>query len=799
MIRNYLLSGLRNLVKHRFYSIINVAGLGLGIAASLLLVSWIIHELSYDRFHKDADQIYRASLEYSFGGQTAKTSVSPTALLPALEKNFPEVEEGVRIYNPSSWSPYIVRNGANVFQEGKFFYADSTFFNVFSFTLLDGDPLTALQKPQSVILTRATAKKYFGNDDVVGKSLEVNNVMYTVTGVLKDIPTNSIINFDFLGSFSSLRQSTELIWWSANYETYVRLARATDVKSLTAKTQELVKKEIASDLTNPGDYVRYNFIRLTDIYLKSDMGEWAKVSDIKYIYIFGAIACLVLLIACINYVNLATARAADRAKEVGIRKVVGAMRKQLLLQFTGESLIITLISLAIAFLLVRLALPAFNDITGKSFAADIIFSRAFIGISLIAALIISIAAGAYPAIAITAFKPVTVLKGNFKTSRKGIWLRQGLVVFQFCISTILVIGTLVVIKQLDFLQQKKLGYDKENTIIVPLDKKGEQVYEQMRTEILRTGVASFVGRAAESPTSIDGGYSLNVQGGSNGPGMLVNAMSVDAEFIPALGMEFIDGRNFTEAEIRKASADTTYSSFSFIVNESALKELAISSEKAVGLPVNMNDRKGVIVGVLKDFHFAPLHKKIGPLVLFDQDDEYKNIFIKLKSGNIPEAVSKIKNIHNQLMSHRPFEFEFIDQQYNAMYDNEQRMGKISTVFSLLAIVIASLGLLGLVSFSAAQKTKEIGIRKVLGASSSSIVLLISKDFTRLLIIALISGFPIAYWIMDKWLDDFAYKTDIGIWPILVSSILSILIAFGTASYQAIKAALVNPADTLRNE
>ena len=799
MIRNYLLTGFRNLAKYRFYSIINVTGLGLGIAASLLLVSWIIHELSYDRFHKDADQIYRSSLEYSFGGQTAKTSVSPTALLPALQKNFPEVEEGVRIYNPSSWSPYIVRTGENVFQEEKFFYADSTFFNVFSFTLLDGDPVTALQKPQSVILTSSTAKKYFGSEDVVGKSLEVNNVIYTVTGLLKDIPTNSIIDLDFLGSFSSLRQSKELIWWSANYETYVRLASTTDIKSLTAKTEALVKKEIASDLANPGDYVRYNFMRLTDIYLKSEMSEWANVSDIKYIYIFGAIACLVLLIAGINYVNLATARAADRAKEVGIRKVVGAMRRQLLLQFTGESLIITLISLAVAFLVVRLALPAFNDITGKSFAGGIIFSSTFIGLSFIAAFIISIAAGAYPAIAITSFRPVTVLKGNFKTSRKGIWLRQGLVVFQFCISTILVIGTLVVIKQLNFLQQKKLGYDKENTIIVPLDRKGEKIYDQLRTEILRTGVASFMGRAAESPTSIDGGYSLNVQSGANGPGMLVNAMSVDAEFIPTLGMEFNAGRNFTEAEIKKASADTTYSSFSFIVNESALKELAIDSEKAIGLPVNMNDRKGVIVGVLKDFHFAPLHKKIGPLVLFDQEDEYKNVFIKLKSRNISESISMIKDIHNQLITHRPFEYDFIDQQYNAMYDNEQRMGKISTVFSLLAIVIACLGLLGLVSFSAAQKTKEIGIRKVLGASSSSIVLLISKDFTRLLIIALIAGFPIAYWIMDKWLDDFAYKTDIGIWPVLVSALLSILIAFGTASYQAVKAALINPADTLRNE
>ncbi|HEX6891946.1 MAG TPA: ABC transporter permease [Chryseolinea sp.] len=799
MIKNYILIGFRNLVKHRFYSIINVAGLGLGIAASLLLVSWIIHELSYDRFHRDADHIYRSSLEYSFGGQTAKTSVSPTKLLPTLQKNFAEVEDGVRLYNPSTWSPYIVKNKENVFQEGKFFYADSTFFNVFSFALIEGDPLTALKEPNSVILTRSTAKKYFGNEDVIGKTLEVNSTAYNITGLLDDIPTNSIIDLDFLGSFSSLPQSKEQIWWSANYETYVRLAPSTDIKTLTEKTEAIVRKELASELASPGDYVRYNFMRLTDIYLRSDMSEWAKVSDIKYIYIFGAIACLVLLIACINYINLATARAADRAKEVGIRKVVGAMRNQLLLQFIGESLIITLLSLCVGFLMVRLALPAFTDITGKSFAGGIIFSPLFMGISVLIAFIIALAAGAYPAIAITSFKPVSVLKGSFKTSRRGTWLRQGLVVFQFCISTILVIGTLVVVKQLDFLQQKKLGYDRENTLIIPLDGKTDKVYNELKTEVMRTGVASNIARATESPTFIAAGYSLNVQDGSDAPGMIVTAMSVDAEFIPTLGMEFATGRNFTEADIVKAQKDTTSSSYSFIINESTLRELSIDTEKAIGLRVSMNGRKGEIIGVLKDFHFAPLHKKIGPLVLFNQVSDYHNIFIKLKSGDITESVASVKRIYNQLVPHRPFEYQFIDQRYNSLYDNEQRMAKINTVFALLAIVIACLGLLGLVSFSAAQKTKEIGIRKVLGATASSIVLLITKDFTRLVVIALMIGFPIAYWIMDKWLSDFAYKTEIGLSPVLLSSLLCVVIAFGTASYQAVKAALINPADTLRNE
>jgi putative ABC transport system permease protein len=423
----------------------------------------------------------------------------------------------------------------------------------------------------------------------------------------------------------------------------------------------------------------------------------------------------------------------------------------------------------------------------------------FIAIAAVLAILIAFAAGAYPAIAITSFKPVSVLKGSFKTSRKGIWLRQGLVVFQFCVSTILVIGTLVVIKQLEYLQDKKLGYSKDNTLVVPSDKKTAEVYEQLRTELLRTEAATHVGRATESPTAIAGGYSIKIEEGSSGPGMIVTAMSIDQEFIPTLGMELVAGRNITEADIRKAAADTTSSSRSFILNESAIQELGLSNEKAVGMRVNMNGRTGEIVGVVKDFHFAPLHRKIGPLVLFDENDIYNTIFIKIDGKNTTESVASIKKVYGQLISHRPFDFDFIDQQYASMYNNEQRMGKINSVFSLLAIVIACLGLLGLVSFSAAQKTKEIGIRKVLGATSSNIVYLITKDFTRLVILALMIGFPIAYWIMGKWLDDFAYRTEIGIWPVVISSLLCIAIAFGTASYQAVKAAFVNPADTLRNE
>ena len=801
MFRNYLLISLRSLRKHRSYSIINIAGLGLGLAACLLLVTWIVHELSYDKFHDQASRIYRSSLEYSFGGQTAKTAVSPTALLPTLEKNFAEVETGVRVYNPSSWNPFIVRRGETLFQEGKFFYADSTFFKIFSFPLISGNATTALTEPNSVVLTRTTAKKYFGEEDPMGKTLQVNNDKdYLVTGVMDDVPSNSLLQFDFVGSFSSLAASKEQIWWSANYQTFVLLAPGTNVQSLTNKTSELVKKALANELTNPGDYVKYNFFPLTDIYLRSDMNENQPVGSIQYVYIFGVIAFLVLSIACINYVNLATARAADRAKEVGIRKVIGAMRKQLFTQFIGESIIITLLALAVAFLLSRLALPAFESITGKSFAANLLYSTPFVSAAVAATLVIAFVAGAYPALAITSFKPVSVLKGNFKTSGKGVWLRKSLVVFQFCISIMLIVGTMVVIRQLDYLQEKKLGYQKENTVILPLDRKTEKVFPALKSELLRSGAVASVARATESPIAIKGGYSINLQQGStNEQGMIVTAMAIDEEFIPTLGITLATGRNFTEADMQKTKADTTGNSYTFIVNESTLRELSLEIDKAVGTKVGLNGRKGEIIGVAKDFHFAPLHQKISPLVLFTEDNQYSYIFAKLKGTDTPAALAQMKQVCQTLTPHRPFEYTFLDQDYAALYQNEQRMRTLSTTFAGLTVVIACLGLLGLVSFSAAQKTKEIGIRKVLGATASSIVLLITKDFTRLVLLAIVVGIPLAYWVMSQWLNDFAYKTDIGIWPIITSAVMCLVIAYGTAAFQAVKAALINPADTLRNE
>jgi putative ABC transport system permease protein len=796
MLKNYLLTGFRNLRKHFTYSLINIIGLGLGLATCLLLIVWISHEVSYDSFHSKASNIYRASMEMSFGGRTMKTSVSPTALLPTL-KTFPEVETGVRVYNPSAWNPYIVKKGEHIFQESHFYFADSSFFDVFSYKVLKGNPKKALNEPNSVMLTESSAKKYFGSEDPLGKTLTINdNKEYTVTGILEDIPANSYLQFDFLGSFSSLRAAQEEpIWWSANYQTFVVLYPTAIVPTVAEKTNEVVKKAIASELTGPGDYVHYNFIRLTDIHLKSDSdNEMEVVSDIRYVYIFSAIALLILLIACINYINLATARAADRAKEVGIRKVVGAIRNQLFAQFLGESVIITFLAFALAFFSAQLVLPFFNALSGKALSSAIFYDPLFLGGSLLMMISIALLAGAYPAFAITAFKPVSVLKGNFRFSGKGIWLRRFLVVTQFSISIVLIVGTLVIMKQLDFIQNKKLGYNKDNIVILPLDRKTSEVFSQLKTEFMRSGKVLQVGRATESPIKIQGGYGFNLEG-KDDAGLILTAVAADTGYTSTLGMEMIAGRSFTDGDFQRVAADTFYS---FIVNEAVLKALFIDKEKAIGTRASVSGRKGEIVGVVKDFHFSSLHNAIGPLVIFSQED-YNHIFVRLKPNDTEASLKTLKSICANLTPHRPFEYKFLDQQYEAMYSSEQRMGTIFMVFASLAIIIACLGLLGLVSFSAAQKTKEIGIRKVLGATAQSIVVLISKDFTKLVLIALVIGLPLAWWLMDKWLSDFAYKIDIGLEPILVSSILCIVIAFGTAGYQALKAALIDPARTLRNE
>lgn len=797
MFRNYLLTGFRNLRKQFSYSIINIAGLACGLATCILLITWIVHEVSYDTFHSKAERIYRPCLEYGYGGQTARTAVSPTALLPTVLE-FPEVETGVRVYNASGSNPYIVQKGDDRFHENRFYVADSTFFDVFSYRLLQGSAQTALAQPFSLILTERTARKYFGSEDPVGKTLLINGAReYTVTGVLEDIPANSFLQFDFLGSFSSLRAAQEPpIWWSANYQTFVVINPGADVSELERKTNEAVAEAVGQEMRGQGDYVRYNFPRLIDLHLRSTFdGEPEVVSDIKYVYIFSAIAALVLIIAGINYVNLATARAAERAREVSIRKVVGAFKRQLFIQFIGESFIITLFSFVLAWFAAQLLLPFFNQMAGKTFTFDHFTRPEFIVVAFTGLVVVTILAGAYPAFAMTSFKPATVLKGSFKASGRGVWLRRTLVVFQFSVSVVLIAGTLVITRQLNFIQERKLGYDRQNTITFPLDRQTAKVFDALKTELTRQGLAEFVGRGTESPVNIKGGYTIQSTE-TNAQGIAITGLLVDEEYIPAMGIEILNGRNFTREDRERVERDTVYT---FMLNEAALKALAIDPASAIGTTIDMGYRKGELIGIVRDFHFASLHKPISPLVIFPEEMQFSKVVVRLPKGNVRQHLEGIKQVYASLIEHRPFEYEFIDDEFRSLYTNEQRLSSVFAVFASLAIFVAALGLLGLVAFSASQKTKEIGIRKVLGATAANIVGLITSDFAKLIIIAMIIGLPVSWWLMSNWLDGFAYRTQIGAYPLLIASGACILIALVSAGYQAVKAALVNPATTLRNE
>jgi putative ABC transport system permease protein len=797
MIGNYLLIAIRNLRKHFSYSLINIAGLGLGLATCLLLSLWIRHELSYDTFHTKLDRTYRVSLEYSFGGQTARTPVSPTKVLPTLQKDFAEIETGARYYNPGSYRPYIVRNGDKMFEEAKFYFADSTFFDVFSFPLIQGNADHALTAPGSVVITQEMAKKYFGTTDALGKTLNINNFKdYTVTGVLAEIPANSLIKFDFVASFSSLDASKEQIWWSANYQTYVVVTPQANIAEVQDKFNVIVKEALGSEVNNAGDYVKYNFTPMKDIYLRSDLQEPELTGSIDYVYIFSGIAILILVIACINYVNLATARAADRAKEVGVRKVVGAVRQQLITQFIGESVVITSVAFVLALFVSSAALPVFNQLTDKEFTQAMVFEPGFLSIALLILATIALLSGLYPALVITGFKPVNILKGNFRTSGRGVWLRKSLVVFQFTISIILVIGTAVILKQVDYIQDKKLGYEKDNVLILPLDRKTGEVYTQLRTELMRKGSIENVARSSESPVRIKAGYSVSIPGSSNERGMITTASQIDENYISTLGMQMVSGRTFTENDFEKLTKDSIVS---FVLNETAIKELYLEAETAIGTPIDMNGRKGEIVGVVKDFHFDSMHEKIRPLVLFTEAD-YNFMFVKLAAGNPQQAISDLKDAFTTLAPHRPFEYKFLNDRYTALYKSEQKMGAVCTAFATLAIVIACLGLLGLVAFAASQKTKEIGIRKVMGATAPGIVMLITKDFTMLVVASIVLGIPLSYYLMEQfWLVNFEYRTTIGPWPFVFAAVGCLVVSFATASYQAIKASLINPANTLRNE
>jgi putative ABC transport system permease protein len=796
MFKHYFQIAWRNLWKSRVFSIINVLGLAVGITCCLLMALYIKHELSYDDFQQKGDRIARVIMEYSFSGSVSKGNFTSTKVAPAFKRTFPEVESAVRM----SQVGRVVQYGDQLFNEKRFLFADSSFFDLFSFRLLKGNRQQALSGPNKVVLTASAAQKYFGAQDPMDKIIKVgsNGADYVVTGVIEDCPSNSQIKFDLLASFSSLGANQEKTYWDANFTTYFLLKDKASIASLQAKIPGFMKQEMKG-LTGT-DYVTFWLEPFKRIHLYSEYQGFEPNGSIVYVYIVGAVAILMLLIACFTYVNLSTARSMERAKEVGIRKVTGAYQKQIFWQFISESFILSVVALIISIVSVLVLLPAFARLTDREITATALNSPFIAGFMLLVVLCISLLAGSYPALVLSRFQPVKVLKGAFKNSFSGQWLRRSLTVFQFVISVFLIVATFIIQRQLNYIKTKNLGFDREHVLVFTIDGKVRENMTALKTIFKSNPNVLHISRAYNDPTNILGGYNMRSAEMPENTQIMVTANPVDEEFIKTTGIKILEGSDFSEQDVKDVMKDDqTQKVYHYVLNESAAKELGWKPEEAIGKKMFLgNHRPGFVKAVIKDFHFSSMHNPIKPLVLFNE--EWTNtLLVKIAGTNIAGTIAFLQDKWKEVAPHRPFEYHFLDEDYDKLYSSELRLGKVLNIFTGIAILLACLGLFGLSAYSIQQRTKEIGIRKVLGASMSDVIALLSKDYVKLVMVAILIAFPVAGWMMHKWLQDFAYRIQMSWWMFAVAAFAALFITLVTISFQAIKAALTNPVKNLRTE
>lgn len=802
MFQNYLKTTLRNLWKHKSFTLINVFGLAAGLTACMLIVLYIQHELSFDQFHQKKQQIVRTIMHYSIEGTANKTVMTGTKVGPALKRDFAEIDQFVRVADPAfSQQKVVIKKGEQQFNESRFLWADSTFFDVFSFSLLKGDAATALNGTNKVVVTEAMARKYFGNENPIGQILRLEDrVDYTVTGVAADAPSNSQLQFDFIASFMSLSAAKTETWWNANYVTYFLLKPATSAAQLQAKLPAYMRKQSAETEMTGKNFLTYQFESLTDVHLRSEAeGGIIASGDIRYIYIFSVIALLILIIATTNYMNLTTARATERAKEVGVRKVMGAVRGQLFWQFLGESMVVTLVALLLSIVLTVLLLPVFNTLSERELTLQILLQPAGIGALVGAWLVVSCIAGSYPSVALSYFQPIKVLKGAFKNTASGLALRKSLIVLQFMISVFLVIGTLVVKNQLHFIQNTKLGYDKQHVIALTTDERINKNLPALKNELRQNPNVKSISLAYETPTFIKWGDGLETVGTSTPVQKMITAFPCDEDMAETLNLELVAGNDLSSEDMERLKGqDESQADYRFLLNETMIKQLGWKPAEAIGKKVRVGGRTGEVKGIVRDFHFASMKQPIGPLVIFPVT--WGNVLlVKLTGNNLPQTLTFLENKWKTFAPHRPFTYTFLNDEYNQMYANENRINQVFTYFSALAVLLACLGLLGLSAYVTAQRTKEIGIRKVLGASTASITTLLSADFLKLVLVAIVIASPLAWYAMTYWLNDFAYRIEIEWWVFVVAGLTAIGIALVTVSTQSIKAALMNPVKSLKSE
>jgi putative ABC transport system permease protein len=792
MLWNYLKVSWRNIKRQRGYSFINIVGLAVGLACCILILLWVQDELSYDRFHKNLDDLYRVVAEYHKTEPATHYWPVCAPLAPALKKEYPEIERATRFTRLRRGQLVKYRN--KNFLESQICLTDPDFFEMFSFAFVEGDPRLAFSKPSSLILTEKMAAKYFESEDPLGKTLNINNEYdFMVTGVIKDVPRNSHFQFDFLlpfGRIEDFEQSwTVLDNWKLNgFATYIQLGKSTSAEAMSDKIAHYLKNHIQDSQD-----VLY-LQRFKDIHLYSSHIQFGiqGQGNILYVYIFSIVALFVLAIACINFMNLATAKSANRAKEIGLRKVVGAGRMQLVKQFFCESVLMAFLSLILAILLVELFLPLFVRLSGKQLSLDLSTHIGVLAAVVVMTLITGFMSGSYPALFLSSLRPAKVLKNAVRTEGRGYLFRKILVVSQFALSILLIVCTVVVSHQVSFMRNKNLGLDREHVAYFPIRDELAQRYESLKDELLKKTGIKKVSVSSSLPTSgvILTTDKVSWEGKDPEDTFVMEVTSVGYDFIETFDMQMVKGRSFS----KKYSSDEEEA---VVINETAMK--IIGMEDPVGKQLFFGDSAVTVIGVVKDYHFKSLHSEIEPLMMAIVPSLYRYVFVKLDTGNIPAAMIRIEAAWKAVFPDTPFEYHFLDEDYERLYRSEQRMGTLFDHFAVLAVVISCLGLFGLASFMAEKRTKEIGIRKVLGASISGIVLMLNKEFTKWVLVANVVAWPVAFYAMSKWLEGFAYRINLDIWIFLLAALVAYAIAVGTVSYQSVKAAVSNPADSLRYE
>jgi putative ABC transport system permease protein len=793
MIRNYFKTAFRNLWKHKIFSFINLTGLAIGMTACFLIFLYVRFELSYDRVHKKADRIYRLVCDTKTPTETLYESITSAPMAINIKRDFPEVEAVVRIEESS----FLVRRGDIKFQEERSLYADSAFFSVFDFPLVKGDPRKALTAPLSIVLSESAAQKYFGSSDPMGQTLLLrgDNLVATVTGVMKDFPGNTHFRADMLLSMSTrtqkLNPDMDNQWGNFGYYSYLLLKEGTNAQRLQEKFPAFLERRNGKEMKESQMYYTLLLEPLKDVYLKSKRISPEKGS-LSNVYIFSVIAIFILVIACINFVNLTTARAAERAREVGIRKVVGAARNRLIAQFLGESVLICLIAFLLTIFFCSWLLPPFNQLAGKTIAQSIFENSSYVITLLSLSIGIGLIAGFYPAMVLSGFQPITVLKGRFSSGRKGIVLRQGLVIGQFTVSIVLIAGTLIVYKQLHFMRSRDLGFAKDQMLVM-------NYYYDRNIQALKSEIDNIPGVLSTSLSSSMPGVSNNIAysqiENKSGEMQIANldVYFTDFDFLDQYKIKLIAGRTFS----RDLKTDSTEA---MIINEEAVKSFGYNSPRdIIGKRFSQWGREGTIIGVIRNFNFQSLHQVVKPLSVRIEPENWHYISIHVTSANLPATLNAIENRWKKAIPNRPFSYFFADEAFDRQYRTEERFGSLFLNFAILAIFISCLGLLGLASYSTMQRTKEIGIRKVMGANVTNIVNLLSKDFLKLVAIAILTASPIAWLTMNKWLQDFSYRIEISWWILALSGLAAIIIAVVTVSFQAIKAAMANPVKSLRTE